>query len=64
MKSAEFYNERFDELERDNRKKEEKISWKKRQERWITKLIISIEPLTSLTILSWELYFGAWCKKK
>ena len=33
VKSKEFYNEKFNELERDNKKKEEKsMNWKKRQE--------------------------------
>ena len=33
VKSKEFYNEKFNELGRDNKKKEEKsMNWKKRQE--------------------------------
>ena len=40
VKSIELYNEKFDELERDNRKKRKLMNWKKRQERWIKKLII------------------------
>ena len=41
VKSIEFCNEKFDELDRDNRKKEEKINeLKKGQDRWIKKLMI------------------------
>ena len=41
VKSVEFYNEKFYELERDNKKKEEKsMNRKKSQERWIKKLMI------------------------
>ena len=41
VKSIEFYNEKFDELERDTEKKRRKsMNWKKSRERWIKKLMI------------------------
>ena len=40
VKSTEFYDEKFDELERDNRKSRKSMNKKKRQERWIKKLTI------------------------
>ena len=35
--SIEFYSEKFDEVERDNREKEETNNWKKRHSIWIKK---------------------------
>ena len=40
VKSIEFYDEKFDELERDNRKTRKSMNKKKRQERRIKKLMI------------------------
>ena len=59
VKSIGFYNEKFEELERDNRKKEEKINELEETTRNMYKKIYDLESLTGMSNTLAETLF--WC---